>query len=63
MTADKMQPNAKNKPEQAKPEQVGQQMPPNQASAAARPDQGAASGRRAILHLTEHAADVEPHRR
>ena len=37
MTDDRMQPNASDRPEQTKPEQVGQQAQQSQASAAAQP--------------------------
>ena len=49
MTDDKMQPNVNDRPEQAKPEQVGQQAQRIQASAAAQPGQRAAPGRRPLF--------------
>jgi hypothetical protein len=49
MTDDKMQPNVNDRPEQAKPEQVGQQAQQSQASAAAQPGQRTAPGRRPLF--------------
>jgi hypothetical protein len=45
MADDKMQPNVNDRPEQAKPEQVGQQAQQRPASAAAPPRQRTAPGR------------------
>jgi hypothetical protein len=49
MTDDKMHPNVNDRPEQAKPEQVGQQAQQSQASAAAQPGQRTAPGRRPLF--------------
>ena len=49
MTDDRMQPNVNDRPEQAKPEQVGQQAQQRQASAASQPDQRVAPGRRPLF--------------
>jgi hypothetical protein len=51
MTDEEMQPNVNDRPEQAKPEQVGQQaqQSQNQASAPGQPGQRAAPGRRPLF--------------
>ena len=49
MTDDRMQPNASDRPEQTKPEQVGQEAQQSQASAAAQPGQRAAQGRKPLF--------------
>jgi hypothetical protein len=49
MTDDKVQPNVNDRPEQAKPEQVGQQEQKSQTSAAAQPGQRATPGRRPLF--------------
>jgi hypothetical protein len=49
MTDDRMQPNANDRPEQTKPEQIGQQTQQSQASATAQPGQRAAQGRKPLF--------------
>jgi hypothetical protein len=49
MTDDKIQPNVSDRPEQAKPQQVGQQPQLSPASAAAPPGQRVAPGRRPLF--------------
>jgi len=49
MTDDKMPPNANDRPEQEKPEQVGQQAQQSPASTAAQPGQRATPGRRPLF--------------
>ena len=49
MRDDKIQINANERPEQAKPEPVDQQAQPSQASAAAQPNQRPAPGRRPLF--------------
>jgi len=63
MTDDKMQPNVNDRLEPGKKEQAGEQTPQSQASAAVLPDQHTALGRRPILHLRQHAAEIERDRR
>ncbi len=59
MPDDKVQPNANDRPEQAKSEQAGQQTLPSHASATVPPNQPMASRRRPILHLRDHAAETD----
>ena len=49
MTDDNRQPNVNDQPEQAKPEKAGQQAQQSQVSAAARPGQCTAPGRRPLF--------------
>lgn len=63
MTGDKRQPNVNDQPEQAKPEQAGQQAEQNQASAAPQPGQCTAPGRRPLFRSTERVGEAKPIRR
>ena len=49
MVDEEIQPDANDRPEQAKPEQAGQRAEQRQAGAAAQPNQRAAPGRRPLF--------------